>query len=414
MHGGIGRYTHNLVKSLKANGGMDVMVVSNSDSSADYHGLSPFNKENNSKVLHKLVKETKPDVIHIQHEHGLYGFHLHPIFPWLTKTGIDEFYSIAQIPIVTTFHTAYNFSTWMQSILIDGKDSTRLKYLNKFWKHLINYGAFRRTIDHASSKSSAKIVLSKYMATLIPDSHVVYHGAEPFQSMEVSQMDARKNLGLPEEGKILLVQGFLTATKGWNIIRKMELPKDWKIVINYSKNYYNKQIIDLKLNPEKENKNIINLNKDYLSEHDLSLLFFASDIVFVPYKAISGSGTMFDGLGHGKPFLSSNVGFFKEFAEMNLGICAERTPKGFEQGLRIADKCYDELKACVKEFKELLKWNNIAQQHIRIYENVLSRVEKKEEEEEEMQAYMQSAELLNSKVSDINNKTLSKESYFKE
>ena len=50
-------------------------------------------------------------------------------------------------------------------------------------------------------------------------------------------------------------------------------------------------------------KNLINLGKDYLSEKDLSLLFFASDVIFLPYKAIAGSGTMFDGLGHGKPFL---------------------------------------------------------------------------------------------------------------
>jgi hypothetical protein len=39
------------------------------------------------------------------------------------------------------------------------------------------------------------------------------------------------------------------------------------------------------------------LEKDYLTERELLTLFFASDIIFLPYKAIAGSGTMFDGLG---------------------------------------------------------------------------------------------------------------------
>lgn len=375
MLGGIGRYSYNLVKALQANRGIDVKVISNSYSSANYNGLSPFSK-NNSQVLYDLVKEIEPNVVHIQHEHGLYNFPLHPVFPWLTQTGIDQFYRKAKVPIVTTFHTAYKFSTWMQSILVDGKDSLRLKYIYHYWKHLINYKSFRRTIHTASSNSYSSIVLSKYMTTLIPGSKVIYHGSEPFQSVEVGQKEARKNLGLPKEGKILMVQGFLTATKGWDIIRKIKLPNDWKIVVNYSKNHYNKQQLNLKIDPQ--NKSIINLNKDYLSERDLSLLFFAADLVFLPYKAISGSGTMFDGLGHGRPFLSSNMEFFKEFAQMNLGIISERTSKGFEQGVRIADKHYDSLVESVNEFRKLIRWQNIAKQHIRIYEKASSNAELKE------------------------------------
>jgi glycosyltransferase involved in cell wall biosynthesis len=74
MQGGVGRYTNNLVNSLRSNN-IDLTVVSSSDGSGDYKGISPHNK-NNSEILLKLVKEIKPDIIHVQDEFGLYGFFL--------------------------------------------------------------------------------------------------------------------------------------------------------------------------------------------------------------------------------------------------------------------------------------------------------------------------------------------------
>lgn len=375
MQGGIGRYTHNLVKSLQANGVDNISVVSSSEGIGDYKGLSPFSK-NNSQILLDIIEKMKPDIVHIQHEHGLYHFSLNPIFPFKSCTGIDEFYKKCKIPIVTTFHTAYPFSTWMQSVLIDGKDPFHIQYMYKFWNYLVNYRSLVRINRHAMSKSSANIVLSKYLTSLIPSSRVIYHGAEPFQSQEISQQEARKRLGLPFDKRIILVQGFITATKGWDVLRKIKIPDGWVMVINYSKNHYNKQTIGLSIG-QTNHKNLINLGKNYLSEQDLSLLLFASDVVFLPYKAIAGSGTMFDGLAHGKPFLASNVGFFREFEEMDLGVIAERKAHNFENGIRQIERIYDKLVKNVMEFKKLLKWNVIAQQHIDVYSQILSKNEKR-------------------------------------
>ncbi len=41
MHGGVGRYTHNLVKSLRSNG-VDVIVLTDSHGSGDFCGISPL------------------------------------------------------------------------------------------------------------------------------------------------------------------------------------------------------------------------------------------------------------------------------------------------------------------------------------------------------------------------------------
>jgi glycosyltransferase involved in cell wall biosynthesis len=85
MQGGVGRYTHNLVKSLHSKG--LVIVVSGSDGSGEYKGISPYNF-NNSELLLKFVKEIEPDIVHTQHEFGLYGFFMNSLLPSKTWTGL--------------------------------------------------------------------------------------------------------------------------------------------------------------------------------------------------------------------------------------------------------------------------------------------------------------------------------------
>ena len=74
-----------------------------------FGGLSPTNVHN-SDVLRRIVYELDPDVIHVQYEHGLYGVKSDPINPRKFSTNIDLFYEQCNnIPIVTTFHSTYNF-----------------------------------------------------------------------------------------------------------------------------------------------------------------------------------------------------------------------------------------------------------------------------------------------------------------
>jgi glycosyltransferase involved in cell wall biosynthesis len=369
MQGGVGRYTHNLVKSLHSNR-LNVIVVSGSEGSGDYKGISPYNK-NNSELLLKLVKEIKPDIVHLQHEFGLYGFFMNPLLPSKTSTGLDKFYDECETPIVTTFHTSMYLRQWMKLMNIREKgnenDFLRLYSLYKYWRHFINYSSMHRINKDLMSKSAYGIVLSDYMKELIPGTKVVYHGSTPHFANDLTRNEARKKMHLPENGRLALAQGFITNTKGWDIIKKVKMPKDWKIVVNYSKNFYNNEKIDFKTYNDK----IINLDKKYLSEAELSLLFFACDAVFLPYKVCSGSGVMFDGIGHGKPFVASDLGFFKEFSSMNLGIVTKRNSQSFEQAFMEIDRNYPFFKSKVEEFRKELNWDNIAKQHISIYKGII-------------------------------------------
>ena len=372
MQGGVGRYSKKLVDSLRSEGAQ-VFVVCNEDGKGDFNGISP-NNQDNSKVLLKIVKEIEPDVVHVQYEHGLYGIHLDPINPTRTHTNIEFFYDKCTIPIVTTFHSAYTFTQWMRLVVplnnrIFGRLGTFLRMAYDYWTHLLNYNSFNSLNKRKIGFNKSGVVFSKYLANIIPGSKLIYHGAEPSISLPLDRKEVRKLFLLPDNNKIALALGFMTATKGWDVIRKMEVPKGWKVVINTSRNHYGRE----KLNDKFENEGVINLNRGFLSETEFSLLLYCADALILPYKVASGSGVMFDGLAHGLPFISSKIEFFKEFSDMELGISVDRNPVEFSKALLKLEVDYKRYKDAVVNLRKDLLWKEVAKKHILLYNSIIDR-----------------------------------------
>jgi hypothetical protein len=372
MQGGVGGYCKKLVDSLRRER-VQVFVVCNEDGNGDYNGISPKNQDN-SKVLLNIVKEVEPDVVHVQYEHGLYGIHLDPINPRRTHTNIELFYRQCTVPIVTTFHSAYTFTQWMRLVVPlnnrkFGSIGTLVRMAYDYWTHLINYGSFNSLNKRKIGRNKAGVVFSKYLANMIPGSTLIYHGAEPSISPPLDRKEVRKMLLLPEDTNIALAIGFTTATKGWDVIRKMRIPKDWKVVINTSQNHYGRE----KLNVKFENEGVINLNRGFLSDKELSLLFYCVDALILPYKVASGSGVMYDGLAHGLPFISSKLQFFKEFSDMKLGMMVDRDPVEFSNSLVKLKMNYKRYKDAVVSFRNHLLWKEVAKKHILLYNSIIDR-----------------------------------------
>ena len=231
----------------------------------------------------------------------------------------------------------------------------------------LNYYSFHNLNKEKLVRSKAAIVFSNYMSKMIGGGEVVLHGAEPTSSVSISQNEARKMFNLPECGRIALALGFMTATKGWDIIEKMNIPEGWTIVVNSSKNHYNTE----KFNPNFLKKNVVDLQKDFLTEEELSLLFSSADAVILPYTVSSGSGVMFDALGHGIPFVASDLPFFNEFAAKGLGVTAKRMPSAFTNAFLALDNNYNKYKQAVEGFKKNLRWSLIVRNHIELYHNII-------------------------------------------
>jgi glycosyltransferase involved in cell wall biosynthesis len=203
---------------------------------------------------------------------------------------------------------------------------------------------------------------------MIGGGEVIYHGSESFISPRPTKNEARAKFSLPQEGRIALALGFRTATKGWDVLAKMKIPDGWSIVVSSSKNHYNKENLNLQL---EKNNNIIILERDFLSEKDLGLLFYASDAIVLPYKVSSGSGVMFDALAHGLPFVATDLEFFKEFAAQGLGITVRRDPDEFCNGLVAIEQDYANYKESVDIFKKKIRWDVIAKQHAMVYSRII-------------------------------------------
>jgi glycosyltransferase involved in cell wall biosynthesis len=160
----------------------------------------------------------------------------------------------------------------------------------------------------------------------------------------------------------------------------MKVPDDWVVVVNSAKNNYNKENFSLPFNGDSNNKtnSIINLQKEFLNDDELTFLFYAADATILPYTVCSASGVMFDGLGHGLPFVASDLPFFREFASKGLGVTVKRRPDAFADGLRTLAREYDTCTKRVNHFKEKLQWNVIATQHASLYQRALNTLRKPE------------------------------------
>jgi glycosyltransferase involved in cell wall biosynthesis len=377
MPGGVGRYTANLTRELRKLG-FDVYVACNDMGKGEFSGLSPTNAKN-SDVLLEIVDKIEPDVVHVQFEPGMYGLIIDPKDPRKSGTHIDQFYTRCKTPIATTFHSGYyTLIQWMsQASLIKkggrlGRLGIPLRLLIRSWKYLLNYKAFKNLNKEKLRMSRAGIVFSHYASSKLGGGSVIYHGAEPAISTDHNnKKGARSIFSLPQDGRIALALGFKTNTKGWDIIKKMDIPEGWRIVINSSRSsYYNTENYDEKWeegNNDDNKNNIIDLQRGFLDEEELSMLFYAADAVILPYKLTAGSGVMFDALAHGLPFIATNLGFFKEFAAQGLGITVKRNPREFSNGIKNLDRNYSSYAESINAFKQKLKWDFVASQHASIY-----------------------------------------------
>jgi hypothetical protein len=250
---------------------------------------------------------------------------------------------------------------------IFGRFGTWIRMAYDYWTHLLNYKSFNSLNKKKIGFNRAGIVFSKYLGKIIPGSTLIYHGAEPSTSPPLDRNEARRMFSLPEHENIALAVGFMTATKGWDIIGKMKVPAGWKVVINTSRNHYGRE----KLRSKFQNDGVINLNRGFLSDRDLSLLFYCADALILPYKVTSGSGVMYDGLAHGLPFISSKLEFFKEFSDMKLGMMANRNPLEFSDSLRELEMNYKQYKNAVLNFRKHLLWKEVAKKHILLYNSII-------------------------------------------
>jgi glycosyltransferase involved in cell wall biosynthesis len=416
MKGGVGRYTFNLVHALAKESNIDVSVAISSPAAAAsappppstahattattgapaarpksnkvtvYPGIVRKGDKQNSDHLFQLVSETNPDIVNIQYERGLYEVDTtirHTLWRLVHGSTLDRFYRKCPVPIVSTLHTVFPEEEYRSYV----KDRALRKEGRFGFLPMPLRAAIRRWVMEQRYHLLLEVVRlsdgiispARTIKDVVKRGTVIYHGAEP--NIEVSSSSSRANdkqqqqfrneLGLPTDKMLLLAFGYAGSYKGFDLLGSLRLPDGWSLVVKQTKHERgSEKPIDVRKN--EDNSNVISLHLGYLDDSTLSKLFFACDAIIFPYKVVSVSGVMFDALAHGLPFIASNLRFFKEFADMGLGIACNRDMQSFEQAIGNLAMAYDEYKTRVEQFRSNLRWSNVAQKHVEFFLELIS------------------------------------------
>lgn len=409
MNGGVGRYTKNLVHAIAKKPNVEVSVAIGggggggggeggsatapvtSDPSPDrnnvtvYHDVVRKGDKRNSERILQIVSETKPDVVNIQYERGLYEIDTtirHTFWRLMHGSTLDRFYKMSPVPTVSTLHTVFPQDEYYAYIRERAtRKEGRFGFLPQPLRVAIRRWVMKQRYDlllHVVSQSDGVISPARTLQEVVRGGTVIYHGAEP--AIELSSLSSRindkkefrKEFGLPLDKMLLLAFGYAGSYKGFDVLAKLRLPFGWSLVVKQTKHERGfEKPIELGGKNEGVN-NVISLNLGYLDDTTMSKLFFACDAIIFPYKIVSISGVMFDALAHGLPFIASDLRFFKEFAEMGLGIVCKRNTQSFERSISTLALEYNEYKTRVEQFRSKLQWSNVANKHLEFFSGLIS------------------------------------------
>lgn len=403
MNGGVGRYTKNLVHAIAKKPNVEVSVAIGgggggatapvtSDPSPDrnnvtvYHDVVRKGDKRNSERILQIVSETKPDVVNIQYERGLYEIDTtirHTFWRLMHGSTLDRFYKMSPVPTVSTLHTVFPQDEYYAYIRERAtRKEGRFGFLPQPLRAAIRRWVMKQRYDlllHVVSQSDGVISPARTLQEVVRGGTVIYHGAEP--AIELSSLSSRindkkefrKEFGLPLDKMLLLAFGYAGSYKGFDVLAKLRLPFGWSLVVKQTKHERGfEKPIELGGGKNEGVNNVISLNLGYLDDTTMSKLFFACDAIIFPYKIVSISGVMFDALAHGLPFIASDLRFFKEFAEMGLGIVCKRNTQSFERSISTLALEYNEYKTRVEQFRSKLQWSNVANKHLEFFSGLIS------------------------------------------
>jgi glycosyltransferase involved in cell wall biosynthesis len=390
MRGGVGRYTYNLVHAMAKKNKVDVSVAvsaatpdsvqnSSNNNVIVYPNVIRKGDKRNSDRLLRLVSDIKPDIVNIQYETGLYEASTtirHTIWRLVHGSTLDRFYGKCPVPTVSTLHTIFpldEYRVYMKDRAFRKEGRFRLlpmplRAAMRRWVMEQRYDLLLRVVG----LSDDVISLARTIQNVVRRGTVIYHGAEPALEEHPSMNDKeqfRKEFGLPHDKMLLLAFGYAGSYKGFDVLGSLGLPDGWSLVVKQTKH---ERGSEKPLNIGNNGDNVISLNLGYLDDTTMSKLFFACDAIIFPYKVVSVSGVMFDALAHGLPFVASDLQFFREFAEMGLGIVSNRDIESFKKSIRALALACNEYKITVEHFRSELKWSNVANKHIEFFSSLIS------------------------------------------
>ncbi len=365
---GIATYLDYLIRGIKAvNAKLQITVLAEKAAAAvsqERLEIIPCWSRNENYVEQILGRLGQVDVIHVQHEYGIYR--MDERLPRLLE-GLPS--AIAK---VVTIHCIIPAP-------FSDQGAVHEDYAARIAK------AADRVIVHLETQKEILCRLGVSPETI----HVIAHGTE---LNDEEMRSSRRRLDLPEAGRILLMFGYIKPHKGFHLVlralkRTLQtipdatffiaggLPPDpSRECIEYVA-LIRKQIQQLKLE-----KHVIFPNKFFPNE-DVRYLIAAADVVLFPYyeEDRSASGSLHLALGARKPVIATRIPKFEDLKNVcdellalpdNAAVIARilirlfQDPRFEQYVIRRAD-----------QYRQITSWPEVANKHLHVYGEAKSQKE---------------------------------------
>ena len=354
---GIATYANHLVQELAKQ--HEVMVFAEDyvcgnellDFLSDVKIVRCFSRNSQSSTLLKELQAFAPDIVHIQHEYGIFGALRHEL---------DKVAMAFEGRIIVTLHTVVPI---VEGIVFDMPRSVACYVVhNSFAKnHLVEKDGI------AANKVA-----------------VIGHGTLILPPMDKSE--ARQRFDLPQESKIILSHSFIEKRKNIDKIMmatsllKDELPIYYVHAGGLHPNSIGKDMQDaqslLQL-PRKLNiEPWVRIVAAFINEDDLACYLSAADIIIVmedsTFPEFRASGIMHT-VVPGKAVIASDIPEFNEFpndAVYKVSLDENALSKAIKEILLHPDLA-DRLAQSLLRYANDTSWQSTAVEHIQLYQKVL-------------------------------------------
>lgn len=361
---GIATYTRDLVTEVLKQGNLISVIATENPAILNSYSVPVEHviNQNSKKDYIRLAKEinTSPtELVHIQHEFGLFGGR---------DGGYILDFALALIkPIIVTFHTLLLTPTKSQKYIISE--------LSRLSKKVI-----------VMDKIAKDRLVSAYGLNL-SDITIILHGAP--LAVKANSSEAKKSINL-SGSFIMLANNLLSRNKGIeygidavakavkhipNLIF-LVVGETHPIVKNEEGESYRNELISQvkKLGLE---KNVIFIN-EYVSIDLLKVYLSAADVYITPYldPQQTSSGTLSYAIGAGKVCIATEYVYAEEMLSNNKGIIVPFRDSGSIANALIDiydnPKKKQQLEINTSVVGKDMSWLNIARTHIKVYKKALA------------------------------------------
>jgi len=258
--------------------------------------------------VYNVLMQRTPDLVHIQHEYGLFG-------PSRGMEIIDLVFRLRliRVPVVITLHTVYES--------LSEEEEFMLGHLLKECSAVIVHEEFQRhtLARHLGPEIAAKL-------------HVIDHGVREVEPIP----NAKTQLDL-EGKKVVMMLGYFRPTKGFHKITEF-LPQvcsaDEDVVFvlagktrNIEYGAYRHELLD-QLRTSRYADRIVMLQGQF-AQHTFDTTLSAADVVVLPYDVGAQSGVLAHCLAFGRPIVTSRLRAFQNVtARSGAGVSCDEDPSG--------------------------------------------------------------------------------------